>query len=211
MQRIDLTHPRFVQSELLEMIPGLTPKMIENWTVRIPGLQPSEKLGSGKKRTYSPVAFIVFAVMVKLVNLGIKPSEAFNIANQLGWRAIHFHNTIEPEVEDGRLKWVAHRGVLDLYHRGLIAKKDGQHVIMIGHAEQFEELRMATPLIHITVEVDMLIMGLLNTIYRKVAGCEQLPVGDIQIVDENGEVVTDPDIIAAWKRIKAFSTPGDAQ
>ena len=208
MQRIDLSQPRFVQAELLQMIPSLTSKMIENWTVRVPGLQPSERLGSGRKRTYSPVGVVVLAIMVKLVDLGIKPSEAFDIAKQIGLRAIPLHEAFEPELKDELLRWVTRPQVLDLYHRGLIAKKDGRHVIMIGQTQELEELRLAVPLIHITIEVDMLIMGLLNMIYRQVAGREKLPVGDIQITDENGEPITDPSVIAAWKRIKSFSTPG---
>lgn len=169
MERIDLDQPRFTQAQVLQLVPALSAKDLQNWVQR--GVLEVENPSPGRqgKRLYTGYGIIALAFMAHMTALGIGPKAAFSMAAQVVEHAVHVHEVYPVQFEQGKLPYVIVGGLIEIYHRGYIYKFKGEHVINI-QKEPLSDLRVYFPEVYITVEVDFLVFRYLNRIYKFLAG-----------------------------------------
>jgi hypothetical protein len=169
MDKIDITEPRFTQAEVLETLPWLKPKTLQNWVSRDVLRIQDPNPGRQAKRAYSGIDIIVLGFMARLgESLGIGPSAARELARRVALHATDMHTYYPAKKENGCLRWVIAGDEYDSYHRGYIVKYNGKHQIFI--LKDLGILRTQFPGIYVTVEIDFLILAVLDAIYLVLAG-----------------------------------------
>ena len=169
MDKLDLETPRFTQAKVLEIIPALTAKAMQNWTTRgiVQDAETEANPASGRqaRRRYSAVTVIMLDFVSSVADLGIGPAVAGELAGQVGERAIALHDEYPAEIGDaGTLEFVEKLHYQERYARGFIYKTEGQHILDIRY-QDFSVARQFFPSVYITVEIDRLILVSLNRIY----------------------------------------------
>jgi hypothetical protein len=169
MERIDLDEPWFTQAQVLDAVPALTPKTLQNWASR--GILDLHEPNPGRqaKRLYTGIGVIMLAFMARVTALGIGPSAARDMAETVAKHAADIHRAYPVSEENGRLQWTIAGSHYELYHRGYIIKHKDQHRIII-QMEGLGILRTQFPHVYLTVEIDFLVLSVLNEIYRVAAG-----------------------------------------
>lgn len=176
MKRIDLEEGRFRQQDVLRMIPSLSERTLLNWVERGVIDSSQEPLGSGTPRLYTALGVIMLAFIARVVDLGIKPSAARNMAEDIAEHALKLHKALPPaEERDGQLAWIFDDKKAANYHRAYIYRY-GHHdyQIRIKRGSLVGVARSIAWEVYIVVEVDLLIIGTLNIIYA-VIGANPLP------------------------------------
>lgn len=168
---IDLNEPRFRQGPVLEMVPDLTGRTLQNWHAR--HTSPAVTPGRWQKRMYSGAAVIALAAMAPLTRLGIPTTAAAKIGERIALRAVEVHSFHPHREEDGVPRFSVLADAMDLYHRGLILRVEGELVILIGKND--EQMRPMLPYVYVTVEVDQLALGMFNKIYDQIHGIKRPP------------------------------------
>ncbi|PDT85781.1 hypothetical protein [Sinorhizobium sp. BJ1] len=167
MERVDLQDITFDQAETLALVPGLKAKQLQNWNES--GVIDSPNVGKGKKRLYSGLGVVGLRAMVRLVEFGIRPSEAAPLCNQVMERALALHDETPQAEGSSRPEFTVVAHMIDVYHRGYIYRFDDRHKMTIIQGD-LGQLRLFLPENYHTIEVDLLIFKALNAIYMKLAG-----------------------------------------
>jgi hypothetical protein len=178
MDRINLNTGRFTQAQVLQMVPMLSEKNLQNWNDRKIIKHRGPKPGTQGKRLYTGLKVIGLTFMAPVVELGIGPSDAARMAGigpsgtarmaeKFPQRALEVHADNPAQERDGVLHWSIDAGALHLYKVGRIYKYEGRHELRILNRDAPVEL---LPNVYVGVEVDFLILGALNRIYSMIAG-----------------------------------------
>lgn len=173
----NLELPLFAQAQVLKLVPGLTSKTLQNWAAR--GLVDLHDPSPGRqaKRLYSAIGVIMLDAMVQMTSLGIGPSDARTMANQIADCAEDLWSR-EPDEEGdhGERKIVIDTSRLAIYRRGYVRKVGSHHEMDVRSEPLISNLRfdrIGFPAVYLVVEVDLLTIDALNRMHRLLAG---LPV-----------------------------------
>jgi len=203
--RIDLKTATFTQAQVLELIPELSAKTLQNWNERdILGVRPPGR--KGKRRQYTGLGVIALKFMADVVVLGIQPGEACEIAQQFAERALEVHRNHTAVEQNGRLMWTIDAANRDAYRTERIIKLNGKHGL---YGAMHKAVWPFGPHVYITVEVDLLVIEMLNAIYRVLAGHSLHNSGSTEAFDADGNKVVEPAITNFYSTIlKAMKPPG---
>jgi hypothetical protein len=171
MDKIDLETPRFTQAEVLEMLPNLSAKTLQNWTSRGVfdlGLE-NQNPGRQGKRRYTGIGVVMLAFMAELTGIGLGPSVTIKLADDVAAHAMDVHEVYPAREENGFLNFVISGSHYNIYHRGYIVKIDDDYRIFI-RKEGLGIARTIYPFMYITVEIDFLILTVLSKIYAHISG-----------------------------------------
>jgi hypothetical protein len=164
MRRIDLDEPRFTQAQVLQCVPGLTPKTLQNWLAPARGIIPiHQRPGRQGKIRWSALQIVALSYMVLVVRLGIPPHASFALSTAVKTRALHLHKSIDPVPEGEVPNW--HAGVLD-YDQLYVVSDQDQVYRQYFKSTEYDLLRSSSPGAYIVIEVDRLVLDSLNLIYR---------------------------------------------
>lgn len=167
----DLDKPRLQRRHLIEMVPLLTAKTMQNW-IDVghvdTGPQPC---GKGRRYSFSPLMAVKLAFVVDLVRLGIQPTPAFSFAEMIEetvrelWASEPEEFPADPDKPICLKSWKA-----DSYRRALIVQgNDGPPRMDLVAAGDRPSLRLWLPTTYITVEVDILALRVLKRAHRVMA------------------------------------------
>ena len=173
MDRIDLEQITFTQADVLRLVHGLAAKDLQNWHERKVLTGPST--GKGVRRQYTALGVIAVRFILRMVDLGLKPSDAAQLLPAVLNHALHIHGMHPAREEDSRLRWIIAADAIHLYHRGYVFRRGDKHVILIRQEDLGLE-RTFLPEVYITVEIDQLIISALGGIYALMAG-DEVPTG----------------------------------
>ena len=170
MERIDLTQPRFTQAQVLQLVPKLAAKDLQNWVQRgvidvgnpLPGRQ--------GKVLYTGAGVVALAIMARLTKLGIGPRAADAVADRAIDHAVMLHDKYPVASNSGYLSWIIVTEEASVYHRGYVFRHGDEHVMLIKNGELDFHLRLVLPDIYITIELDILLLSTFNRLYKLLAG-----------------------------------------
>ncbi len=176
MARINLHEPRFTQAQVLECVPGLTAKTLQNWLAPARGIFPIEQRpGRQGKIRWSALQIISLAYMVIVVRLGIPPHASFALSDPVRTRALDLHRSIDPVPWREGLDW--HAGVPDhfVYDQLYVATDHHEVFRQYFRSTEHDVFRKSNPGAYIVVEVDRIVLDTLNLIARLPLGREADP------------------------------------
>lgn len=179
MKRLNLTTPMFVQEQVLALVPTLTKKTLQNWVARSIIALKDPTPGRQAKRLYTPRGVIMLAFMAEVVGLGISPSDARDMSTTIGDRAIELWADRPEEVRDGIAEIVIYGELMEKYRKAVIEPDQKEPFILFLNKDTENIARVFRKNVHLVVEVDFLIIGMLNRIHRLMAGrpLDSIPTG----------------------------------
>lgn len=169
MNRIALEEPRFTQSQVLQIVPALTARTLQNWIDRGIVETSDRSPGYGNHRRYTALGVVQLAFMASIVELGMGPGDARELAHSVAAYALQLHATYPAQEENGRLVWRAFTRASEAYYRGYIVKRDGKLQI-IWRMSELGVARTLLPAVYATVEIDLLVLFVLDRLYAFLAG-----------------------------------------
>lgn len=175
MERIDLDEPRFEQAPTLQLVPRLEVRTLQNWAQR--GLlTDSDEVepGRGSPRLYTGFGIVALTWILALVDLGIAPSNAREMLNEIADHVFDLHASYPAKEEDGQLHWVIDGGNPQSYHRAYIWRGPDGFLVRI---ERGDQSGVFLPDAYLVVQLDFLCLAAFNRIYRLIAAetAEQKP------------------------------------
>lgn len=169
MERIDLGEPRFAQADVVQLVPGLTPRTLQNWAERLLEFDEPNP-GRGAQRFYTAFAIVVLRFMQALVELGVPPSAARDMAAEVSDAVVDLHRTYPAKEEPDRLHWPINAKTAHKLRRAYIFKsKKGEYAARIEHGDLSNIALTVSPTAYITVQVDVLSLEAFNAIYAFIA------------------------------------------
>ncbi|NJO53843.1 MAG: hypothetical protein HC829_02495 [Bacteroidales bacterium] len=181
--KIDLAAPIFTQADVLEILPGLKAKTLQNWNERRLLDTGDQTAGRGGKRMYSGINIIKLSFMNLITEFGIGPKFASETASFIVGRANDVHSNHKIIVEDDGVHWAIDAGNIDSYKVGFITKKtDSRYDFELEDQHHSRMRRFGEPHIYLSIEVDFHILSTLNSIYRHLKSKEKDVRADVRPV-----------------------------
>lgn len=170
---IDLDKPWFTQRQLLELVPQLTAKNLQNWIER--GLMDTggQKPGKAGRLYYTPLAAVLLTFVTEVVSLGVRPSSAFEMAEWLDARVRELWANKPEEFPESPEEPVSVKTWrLEVYRRAYVYRGEGGHHVWIeAEAPEVRTERLwLLPSVYIAVEIDLLSLRVLKRAQRLMAG-----------------------------------------
>lgn len=175
MGRLNLEEPMFLQSDVLKLVPRLTGKTLQNWAVHGNSKGAEKQTHHRAKRRYRPVGVIMLSFMAEVVDMGIPPSVAREMAQIVGGAAIDIWN-LNLERPDGKgvpTITIWSDGEYEFYRRGFIHKAwPGGNGYEMQLRRTVPDRVLMLPMIYLTVEVDMFVIAKLTDIHYHLASVD---------------------------------------
>ncbi|MFD0933862.1 hypothetical protein [Methylobacterium trifolii] len=167
MERLDLAKPQFTQAEVLQIIPHLSGKTLQNWKSR--GLINSgDTSGKGNRHLYSALGIVMLNFMDKITRIGISPALARSVSNRVAECAVELWNLqIDHVRADGMREIAVFADGNDTYRRGFLYNYEIGHSFIVSRQDPIGSL---SPRIFVVVAVDLINIAVLNMINRRLAG-----------------------------------------
>jgi hypothetical protein len=146
-------------------------RTLQNWAQR--GLLELElddvNPGKGAVRLYSGWGIVVLQFMQTLVELGIPPSAAREMADEIGGEVLDLHRSYPTEERANTLRWIVDAATAHTLRRAVITKLKGKYSVRIERGDLNNVLLTLTPDAYIVVQLDMLCLAAFNRIYAFIA------------------------------------------
>lgn len=165
---IELRTPYFAQAAVLEILPDLPAKTLQNWLSRNVLVLENQNPGRQAKRYFTPYGVIVLAFMIALTERGFSPSDSAEMSTSVADRASEIFDRLISEVDissDGPfIPYPANS--YDKCQRHLIMKSDGRFFLTELHddIDVVSWKRTVFAPIYTVIETDMFIIDTVNKI-----------------------------------------------
>lgn len=174
-QELDIDECRFSQADLLRMVPGLSTGTLQNWIAR--GVIEIEKPAKHAKVYWSARSVMLFRIVIEMVKVGLKPSQAFEVAYSLANEADSFIKRFQRTLTDtGVLEYSLEGDRMGDYRRFRVYPCPGRPEVYSITEFRLEagaddvERAFTGGYVTIVIEADILFMTALNAVSRLLAG-----------------------------------------
>lgn len=189
---IDLDSAQFTLAQAVQIVPGLTTDMVQNWDKR---KVLSEETASRTKKNahlkWTLRHLIIMRILVDAGRFGFKPSIGINIARFIALEADRFTNehVFGGSQRNGVPQYLIDSDALQRYRRAIVnAVDDGEFVVQImgtGEIHQNTFRLMTFAGAYLTLEADLIFADTINTAFYVQAGFDPFEEGPFPT--DNGE------------------------
>jgi hypothetical protein len=163
----DLRTPLYTQADILEMVPGLTSKTLDNWIGRGVIRTDMERPGKRGRLYWTPASVVLLRSLLSLTKVGLPPAAAAAIAQEVEGQIDSFLGRFKlAEGERGVPSFITRFDEIDVLHRAIVEQsEDGtfSFYVLEGGSREYLQ-RMHAAYAYIVVEIDIVISASLNTI-----------------------------------------------
>lgn len=182
MDRLDLEAPMFSQGDVLKMLPRLSPKSLQNWASRGASEGVEKQTGRRAKRRYTPAGVIMLSFMADATALGLPPSIARRMAEDIAWAAVDLWALKLERPDAHGIPVITEYNLCKDYRTAYIFKvdepdwetyrtKDG-FVIRFWRDDYAHKNSYVLPSVHLAYKADALAISRLNLMHYHLAGKE---------------------------------------
>lgn len=181
----DIEECCFLQGDLLKMVPGLSVGTLQNWIAR-GVIKVDKKPHKHAKAYWSAISVAGFRIMIELIKVGLKPSQAATIAEELIQEIGSFIERFERRPTDtGVLEYGIEGERMGEYRRFRIYRKPGDpdeytfyEIPADPEGDYINRALVVQAYVTIVIELDILFAAALNSVIRLRAGGVDVRTGD---------------------------------
>ena len=152
---------RFTQEEVLQLVPLLKAKQLQNWVERgIVEPDPEKEEGKGYHRNYTVLGVVMLDFMAQMVALNIPPSMARDLADEVAGYAVEMWKTHRKTLLKGETIVIVAGDEMEKLRRCRVAMvrqgRNGPYVYTLAEIDSRDRRMISAPSVSIVVEVDAL-------------------------------------------------------